>query len=547
MFNLFSRQPGFNPLLHDNEAYTWGPLNFLNLYRLLISGLFVTFYFSGNPFPQLASHSTSIFFGASGGYLISSLVFGMMIRLRTPDFNLQIHIQILTDIIFTTLLMHASGGVQSGLGTLIIISIAGGSIVIRGRHSLLFASVASLAVLFEEYYNTLEGVYLEGSSLQAGILGITFFTTAIITHFVARHIRESEALALKRGVDLANMSQLTEHIIQRMQTGIMVIDQYNRLRLINESAWHMLGMPSVTNNPYLSALNKELHDSYKNWLSDNEVVTSPIALSPEYPSLLPRFARLSQEENPATLIFLEDASAMSREAQQLQLAALGRLTASIAHEVRNPLGAISHAGQLLAESPNMDQADLRLTQIIADHSKRVNTIIENVMQLGRGNQSYPQLVKLNDYLETFLDDFMMGNNTQRKDFLIQAEEDDVQVRFDPSHLQQILTNLCENGIRHTISDEKTKGKYKIEFHMGISENNNRPYLDITDHGGGIDEDTAAHIFEPFFTTAETGTGLGLYISRELAECNQAHLTLLQNKEEGSTFRLTFSDPRRHMH
>ena len=547
MFNLFSKQPGFNPLLHDDEAYTWGPLNFLNLYRLLISGLFVTFYFSGNPFPQLASHNTLLFFGASGGYLISALIFGMMIRLRTPDFNLQIHIQILSDIVFTTLIMHSSGGVQSGLGTLIIISIAGGSIVIRGRHSLLFASVASLAVLFEEYYNTLEGIYLEGSSLQAGILGITFFTTAIITHFVAKHIRESEALALKRSVDLANMSQLTEHIIQRMQTGIMVIDQYDRLRLINESAWHMLGMPSVTNNPYLSALNKDLNNSYKNWLSDNEVIASPIALSPEYPSLLPRFARLSQEENPATLVFLEDASAMSREAQQLQLAALGRLTASIAHEVRNPLGAISHAGQLLAESPNMDQADLRLTQIIADHSKRVNTIIENVMQLGRGNQSYPQLVKLNDYLETFLDDFMMGNNTQRKDFLIQAEEDDVQVRFDPSHLQQILTNLCENGIRHTTSDEKTKGKYKIEFHMGISENNNRPYLDISDHGDGIDEDTAAHIFEPFFTTAETGTGLGLYISRELAECNQAHLTLLQNKAEGSTFRLTFSDPRRQMH
>jgi len=549
MFNIFSKQPGFNPLLHDDEAYTWGPLNFLNLYRLLISGLFVTFYFTGNPFPQLASHSAAVFYGASGGYLIVALIFSIMIRLRSPSFNIQIHTQIIADIIFTTIIMHSSGGVQSGLGTLIIISIAGGSIVIRGRHSLLFASIASIAVLFEEYYNTLEGIYLEGSSLQAGILGVTFFTTAIITHFVAKHIRESEALALKRGVDLANMSQLTEHIIQRMQTGIMVIDQDMRLRLINESAWHMLGMPSVVNNPFLSGLNKDLNESYKNWLNDNEVIALPIPLSPEYPSLLPRFAQLSQEENPATLIFLEDASAMSREAQQLQLAALGRLTASIAHEVRNPLGAISHAGQLLAESPNMDQADLRLTQIIADHSKRVNTIIENVMQLGRGNQSYPQLVELNNYLETFLDDFMAGNQIQRDDFLIKSQEDDIQVRFDPSHLQQILTNLCENGIRHTNINEKHK--HKIEFHMGISENNNRPFLDITDHGSGIDDETAAHIFEPFFTTAVTGTGLGLYISRELAECNQAHLTLLQkNKnstQNGSTFRLTFSDPRRHMH
>ena len=545
MFNIFSKQANSNPLLLDDGAYTWGPLNFLNLYRILISGLFVTFYFTGNPFPQLASHNVNLFYGASGGYLISALIFGTMIRLRTPDFNLQIHTQILSDIIFTTLIMHASGGIQSGLGTLIIISIAGGSIVIRGRHSLLFASVASIAVLFEEYYNKLEGIYLDGSSLQAGILGVTFFTTAIITHFVARHIRESEALALKRGVDLANMSQLTEHIIQRMQTGIMVIDQYNRLRLINESAWHMLGMPSVVNNPYLSALNEELNNSYKNWLADSETASSPIQLSPEYPSLLPRFAQLSQEENPATLIFLEDASAMSREAQQLQLAALGRLTASIAHEIRNPLGAISHAGQLLAESSNMDNADLRLTQIIADHSKRMNTIIENVMQLGRGNQSYPQLVELNNYLETFLADFMTGNQTQRDDFLIETSQDEIQVRFDPGHLQQILTNLCENGLRHTSS--KNKEKFKIEFHAGISENNNRPYLDIIDHGEGIDEETAAHIFEPFYTTAETGTGLGLYISRELAECNQAHLTLLKSADEGSSFRLTFSDPRRQMH
>ena len=167
------------------------------------------------------------------------------------------------------------------------------------------------------------------------------------------------------------------------------------------------------------------------------------------------------------------------------------------------------------------------------------------MQLGRGNQSYPQLVELNHYLETFLTDFMTGNQSKREDFYIETPQDEIQVRFDPGHLQQILTNLCENALRHT--DDKNKEKFKIEFHAGISENNNRPYLDIVDHGEGIDAETAAHIFEPFYTTAETGTGLGLYISRELAECNQAHLTLLKNIEEGSVFRLTFSDPRRQMH
>lgn len=546
MWSIFSKQPVAKTLLVDSEPYTWGPLNFLNLYRLFISGLFVTFYFAGNPFPQLASHNSFLFYAASSTYLITALIFGMMIRLQKPDFNLQIHLHIFSDILFIILIMHASGGVQSGLGTLIIISIAGGSIVIRGRHVLLFASIASLAVLYEEFYSNLESLHLNSNSLQAGILGITFFTTAIITHFVAKHIRESEALALKRGVDLANMAQLTEHIIQRMQTGIMVIDNHHRLRLINDSAWHMLGMPVVVNKPYLSVLNKELNTGYNTWLKDNKITLSPIALSPEYPSLFPRFARLSQDENPATLVFLEDASAMSREAKQLQLASLGRLTASIAHEIRNPLAAISHAGQLLAESPNMDNADLRLTQIIADHSKRVNTIIENVMRLGRGNKSYPQLVALNEYIEKFLSDFIIGNQTQRDHYLFERQQDNIQVRFDPSHLHQVLTNLCENALRYTLDDLENKEKFKIEFHAGISENNNHPFLDIIDHGMGIDEETATHIFEPFYTTAATGSGLGLYISQELAKCNQAHLTLLQREAPGCYFRLTFSDPRRQM-
>lgn len=547
MFDVFNKRTSVNQKLTEKETYTWGPLNFLNLYRFTISGLFVTFYFSGNPFPQLAIHNSKLFYATSAIYLCLAILFGIMIRLRKPDFQRQIHFHIISDILFITLLMHASGGVQSGLGMLILISVAGGSIVIRGHHSLLFASIASLAILYEEFYSRLEGSYQSTGLLQAGILGITFFITAIITHYAAKYIRESEALALKRGVDLANMSQLTDHIIQRMQTGIIVIDNQQRLRLINESAWHMLGMPVVSSNPHLSFLSTELNNCHQIWLDNNETSFPPLALSPEYPSLLPRFAQLNQEDSPATLIFLQDASTMSREAQQLQLASLGRLTMSIAHEIRNPLGAISHAGQLLAESPNMDEADTRLTQIISDHSKRVNTIIENVMQLGRGNKSYPQLVELNNYLEKFLADFMNGNQTQRNDYLIKMEDNDTNVRFDPSHLQQILTNLCDNALRHTPEDTNNKEKYKIEFYVGVSKNNNLPFLDVIDHGAGINEETAKHIFEPFYTTADGGTGLGLYISRELAECNQAHLTLLENKQQGCYFRITFSDPRRQMH
>jgi two-component system sensor histidine kinase PilS (NtrC family) len=111
-------------------------------------------------------------------------------------------------------------------------------------------------------------------------------------------------------------------------------------------------------------------------------------------------------------------------------------------------------------------------------------------------------------------------------------------------LQQILTNLSENALRHS---QNFPGNPKVEFQGGLSLDLNRPYLDVIDHGAGIDPETAEHIFEPFFTTSTNGSGLGLYISRELAECNQANLNYVPMSTEGSCFRLSFQDPRRQMH
>lgn len=543
MIKATSAQPSTKIPLEESEAYTWRPLTYMNYYRLLISGVFLAMWFINSPFSLLASHNPLLFHVTSVIYFLAALGFFTTIRWRRPDFSIQVHVQIITDIIATTILMYASSGVKSGLGMLIIIAIAGGSMMIRGRHALLFASIGTIAVLFQHQISIFEGIHQIGDTLQAGLLGITFFASAIITHYVAKHLRESEALAKERGVDLANMAQLTELIIQRMQTGILVIDPDSRLRLINESAWHMLGEPSIVNNPTMSSCNAQIWQALQQWREQPESSISPIKLSAEYPNLLPRFARLSQDKNPAVLVFLEDASVMAREAQQLQLASLGRLTASIAHEIRNPLGAISHAGQLLAESPHLDTHDQRLTQIIGDHSKRVNTIIENVMQLGKGHRSQPQLIDLKTYLEIFVKDFLLSHAANDNDILIYVQPMDLQVRFDPTHLQQILTNLCDNGLRHSKNYE---GFPKLELLGGIATNNNRPYLDIIDHGQGIDSETAQHIFEPFYTTAETGTGLGLYISRELAECNQAHLTYVPDSNQGTQFRLIFADPRRQM-
>ncbi|MDR9437655.1 MAG: HAMP domain-containing sensor histidine kinase, partial [Thiohalophilus sp.] len=524
----------------DSDIQIWKPLALLNLYRLLISGLFTGLFYSGYLLPPLASHDPVLFYGVSLFYFAAAIVFILLISNRWPRFDIQVYLQIGTDILATALLMHASGSITSGLGTLLIVTVAGGSIVMGGRHPLMFAALATLAVLAEQLYAQYIGLGEPNNYTQAGILGLVLFVTALAVHGFAHRIRESEALAQRRGLDLANMSQLTEHIIQRMQTGIIVVDNEDQIRLMNESAWYMLGMPSATHHSRLDPLSPELADQLHQWEADPATDIEMIQPSAEHPRVMPRFARLGQEDATGTLIFLEDATALARQAQQLQLAALGRLTASIAHEIRNPLGAISHAGQLLGESPQLDEHDRRLTGIIGDQSKRMNTIVENIMQLSRRDHSTPRLIELNQFLPKFVHEFLSGQGLHPELIGITINPSQLQVRFDPTHLDQILTNLCHNAVRHS---EEYPGFPKVEIRAALTEESGRPFIDIVDHGPGIPSNVAEHIFEPFYTTATSGTGLGLYISRELAEANQAHLNYEPVATGGSCFRITFQDPR----
>ncbi len=529
----------------DNLEYTWRPLGFLNKYRLLISAFFSLVFIFGLQFYPLASHDPNLFFYTSLLYLIFACVFIFMLRWQWPGFHTQIYLHVSVDILATVVLMHASGGISSGLGTLLIIVIAGGSILVSGQRQALFlASIASLLILAEVANDRVAEMMLGNSYTQAGILGLTLFITAIVAHAFARRIHESEELAVRRGVDLANMAELTEHIIQRMQTGIVVIDNNEVVRLMNESAWHMFGMPSIAHDPVLEKISPPLADIFRSWQQQPQMKVRAFAPSTEYHNIMPRFARIGQDKNSGVLIFLEDASAVAQRAQQLQLASLGRLTASIAHEIRNPLGAISHAGQLLAESPNLDRHDLRLTRIINDQSQRMNTIIESIMQLGRKrDRSRSEVFNLNDFLLRFVNDFMIVHAAEQDQLKVEVNPPDIEIRFDATHLQQILTNLCENGLRHS---QDYPGQPRVELRGGMVHDRQRPFLDVIDHGSGIPEDTAEHIFEPFYTTSNTGSGLGLYISRELAECNQANVKYMPVVTGGSCFRISFQDPRRQM-
>ncbi len=515
--------------LHQQQA--WGALRVFNFYRLALSAAFCLLTYRAPAPPPLGSSDHTLFFYTSFAYLGLALFAELLLSLRRPHFDLQLTSHMLMDVVVLTLLMHASGGVTSGLGILMVVSVANGAMITAGRTAGLFAAIATIAVLIEQTYSLLELDQTNFSYPHAGFLGITLFTTAMLAHVLARRARESEALAAQRGVDLANMSQLTEYIIQHMRTGVLVVDRHQRIHLRNAAVNDLFDRSEVDEH-YLPHLSAELSQRYEAWYQGQERASSPMRFVGSSHDFIPRFMRIGSDSG--TLIFLEDVTTSNFQAQQLKLASLGRLTASIAHEIRNPLGAISHASELLAESPNSDAQDQRLTQIIANQSQRMNAIIENVLQLGRRDRSQPALLDLHTWLEHFVAEYCIGRPHLTARFSVVCDEP-LQVMFDPTHLQQILGNLCDNALRH------------IDIERGLvilrcgHLKNGRGYLEVSDDGPGISSADQGHIFEPFFTNDASGTGLGLYIAREMAECNRSHLTYLSEAAPGASFRLLFPE------
>lgn len=535
---LLKRQEVAPPPLALGSA--WRPLRLFNLYRLTLSGLFVVISTLGQLPPPLGQAHPSLFYNVSLIYVLFTIVAGLAINRRQPRFNLQVYAQVSVDIVLITTLMHASGGLSSNLGTLLVVSIASASLLISGRAALFFAALASLAILVEQVYINLSDTAVSSSYPQAGLLGITLFATAIIAHVLARRARESEALAAQRGVDLANMDQLTEYVIQHMQTGVLVTDAQLRLRLMNTAAWRLLGQPSAIHQRTLASVSSSLHQRLLNWQLGKDAENSAMTIAGSNTEILPIFAGIGEKNSAGFLIFLEDASSAAKQVQQIKLAALGRLTAGIAHEIRNPLGAISHAGELLAESPSLEAADKRFTEIIHEQSLRINTIIENVLQLGRKDKSQAENLELTPLLERFTVELAANNEictdkTRAADIELNVTPKDLAVQFDPSHLHQILWNLCENGLHHARNNNKQP---KLELKAGLSADG-IAWLDIIDNGPGVAKEHIANIFEPFFTTEAKGTGLGLYLSRELADCNHARLEYISKQDNPSCFRLSF--------
>ncbi|MBT8091430.1 MAG: ATPase [Gammaproteobacteria bacterium] len=529
----------------DEPDLTWRVLVTLNTFRLLLAlTLLALFLVSSDP-RIFGDRYPTLFAATVGGYFVFASLTALSLRQRwVPLLGLSAT-QLVVDILAITVLLHASGGISSGLGGVLVVFIGAGSLILPTQYPTVLAALATFSILGEQLFSQFKGLDNAVNYPAAGVLSAIIFALALAAQPLARRIQASEALARKFGIDLKNISELNEYIVQHLRESIIVVDHDDKLRLINSSAMQLLGTEQPAAGGSLELAFPDLYNYLRRWRNERSLSSHPeftLITAGDSIRIIAHLAPLGKDapRGGPVLVFLEDVSIMNERVQQSKLASLGRLSASIAHEIRNPVGAMSHAAQLLRESPGLTEDDGRLTEIIQTHSSRVSHIIDNVLQLSRRESSRPELLLLNDWLDEFADEFSRTHELQEGEFSIVSVAPDLEVRMDRSHLRQILWNLCDNAIKYA----SETGGIMVELRAGRLPNQGRPYVEVMDRGLGVDEDLAEQMFEPFFTARSGGTGLGLYISRELCELNRATLVYLDRAGGGSIFRIVFSDPDR---
>lgn len=523
----------------------WRVVGLANLYRLLLPPVLFALYLFTRPTPTVGGTNPQLFVLVCVVYWALGALFAFGGRGHWPSRRVLVLAHTLLDTAAVAALLYCSGGGASGLGILLVIPVGAMALLAEGRGAFANAAIAALGILLQQIASVALGTAPSSDYPLAGMQGAVVFLVALMAWPVSTRLRESEALVRRAVLDLANLAQVSQYIVQHLRESILVVDPDDYIRLINESAAQVLGEADAVPGALLGEVCPRLLYLLSTWRANDVLdpgADAQTLLAADGARLIrPHFAPLGDSNPSPVIVFLEDTGEIAAKVQQTKLAALGRLSASIAHEIRNPVGAMSHAAQLLAESPGLSGEDRRLTQIMQANSSRVSGIIDNVLQLSRREAPKPQELTLAAWTARFRDEFCATLELPRTQLQIDAASGDVPVRIDGSQLHQIIWNLCQNAVMHALPTAAAAG---IQLRYGRLGGVGRPYLQVTDRGPGIATADAERIFEPFFTRAQRGTGLGLFLARELAAANGATLLYEAREGGGSVFRVVFADPSR---
>jgi two-component system, NtrC family, sensor histidine kinase PilS len=401
----------------------------------------------------------------------------------------------------------------------------------KSRIAFAHAALATIVLLLVEWF--LRDVSITGAT-QAAVVGAGYFLLTAIGMLLGRTVADSERLAISRSEDIRRFAQVNQMVISELTDGVLAVNSDGQIIMSNPRArrWLTGDEAAMVGQQSIDELSATLAQRWRSFMHHGSTVDgSPITVNigprgegetglAKSKVLAPRFMPIDMTQNEGTIIFLEDLDQAQSEAQQIKLAALGRLSASIAHEIRNPLSAIKQAAQLLAEELQGSEQAVSLAQIIDKNTERIDRIVRDVSLLGRRDRGSPEMLSLPHKAKECIEELIPLINAHGGYQL--AASSDVKVRVDKSHLEEMLNNLLSNAWRHS---KKHKGSVRVT--IGSNNETQRAIIAIVDDGEGVPKNMIDKIFEPFFSGSGS-TGLGLYLVRELAQASGGSVRLGQS-------------------
>lgn len=514
----------------------WRALFYLNIYRMLLSVFLVTTSMATITVGSLGSNHPELFAATSVLYALLSLIFAFMIHNGWPRYKTQCQVQILVDIVIVIILYYASGGRGAGLEILLFISISASGILLGGRGALAAASAATIILILEHFYVIATNQRPMGGFTTLSFIGGGLFVTAFIIYYLSLLLRKTEVEVAQQNINIRKLGHVNELIVEQLHSGVIVVDPSLQVLLINNSSRELLDIPDNIQLPL--SLERLLRNSglEVDNLKDMDERKESMFDLPSGKKLLARYKPLGKSFENGYIILFDDYSEIEKEQRNEKFISMGRLSASIAHEIRNPLGAISHAGQLLAESRTIHTNDSRLVEIIGNQSNRINQIVRTILELGQGNVQNLQEIPVYIWMEKIIDAFINENGLSKSAIRLTGDRD-ITALGDEEQLQHVILNLLSNALNYADTSKDPFISVKIEF----DESSCKSSISIADNGPGIAEEIQDRIFEPFFTTSSTGNGLGLYIARNICLGNNGQLEYINSKNGNGSFIVTLQN------
>ncbi len=512
------------------QDYQRRELYLFALYRVLEAGVLALVVFGPIATLQPQAGHEGLVAAVTTTYVVLALILVFHAR-KAKNVVAPTLIGVGIDIVIGALVAHAVPTATSGVALMLLFNVGSASLLLSLRMGLSVAALASAGLAIGYLWTLLVEQQQPRPIAELMMFTVSFLAIATLTHQLRVQMRATEALAARRGAEAVRLAEINELIIRRMRTGVLLVDREAQIRLANEAAMLLLGEGAAGNRSLAEAA-PELALRLSEWLRNGLGNDTPLRLGGDQFEVVPRFARLLANSDN-TLIFLDDTSLVSRRAESLTLAAMGRFSASLAHEIRNPLAAISYAAQLLEESRELPDVDRRMVQIIHQQCMRTNSIVESVLGLARRERATAEHIELVAFLRNFIEEFKQSVPDETDNITLAAPQPMVPALVDPKHLHQVLTAMVQNARRHGNMPGEAA---RITLHTYCLED--APVIDVIDRGPGIPDAVVPQLFRPFFTTSEHGTGLGLYIARELCRANGASLDHVSLPGGGCCFRIS---------